>query len=167
MADSTKLYRLRDGAKYLVRNPAGVLRPLEQGGTRAFTDQVAHALRDKFVPVTGPPLAVDQENQTLDTPPDPSAVEGGEGEAVVGDQGTDDQPGPDAVPPGDPDLHESPVNPTEYTVDELKAYIEDDDEPWSPEDLEALAAAEAAEGNRAGVLKAVFKRITHLAVDDA
>ena len=162
MADSTKLYRLRDGAKYLVRNPAGVLRPLEQGGTMAFTDQVALALRDKFEPVTGPPIEVDPVDHTLDQDPDPSSTDGDEGAAVEGDQGTDDEAGPDAVPPTDPDEHESPVNPTEYTVDELKAYIEDDDDPWSPEDLEALAKAEAAAGDRSGVLKAITKRIAHL-----
>jgi hypothetical protein len=148
MADSTKLYRLRDGAKYLVRNKAGVLRPLEQGGTMAFTDQVAHNLRDKFVPVTGPPVEVDPVNHTLDNQPDPSAVEGGEGEAVVGDQGDGEVA--------------SPVNPAEYTVDELKAYIVDDEDPWSPEDLEALAKAESAAGDRTGVLTAITKRITQL-----
>jgi hypothetical protein len=161
MADSTKLYRLRDGAKYLVRNKAGVLRPLEQGGTMAFTDQVAHNLRDKFVPVTGPPVEVDPVDHTLDNQPDPSVVEGGEGEAVEGDQGTDDEAGPDAVE-GDPGEPESPVNPTEYTVDELKAYIVDDEDPWSPEDLEALAKAESAAGDRTGVLTAITKRITQL-----
>lgn len=154
MADSTKLYRLRDGAKYLVRNKAGVLRPLEQGGTQAFTDSVAHALRDKFVPVTGPPVEVDQVDQTLDQVPDPSAVEGGEGEAVEGDQALDHATVPDEVA--------SPVNPAEYTVDELKAYIVDDEDPWSPEDLEALGKAEKAEGNRTGVHTAIVKRIAHL-----
>lgn len=148
MADGKKLYRLRPGAKYLVRDSGGVLGPLEQGGTQSFTDQVAHALRDKFEPVTGPPVEVDTEDQTLDQYPDPSGELEAEGEAVDGDQDADDPA--------------SPVNPAEYTVDELKGYIEDDEDPWSPEDLEALAKAEAADGNRAGVLKAVTKRIKQL-----
>jgi hypothetical protein len=150
MADgsSKKLYRLRPGAKHLVRDSGGVLRPLEQGGTQSFTDQVAHALRDKFEPVTGPPIEADPEDQTLDQYPDPSGELEAQGEAVEGDQATDEHP--------------SPVNPTEYTVDELKGYIEDDEDPWSPEDLEALAKAEAAAGDRSGVLKAVTKRIKQL-----
>lgn len=149
MADGSKLYRLRPGAKHLVRDSGGVLRPLEQGGEMELTDQVAHSLRDKFEPVTGPHLEADPEDQTLDQYPDPSGELEAQGEAVVGDQGNDEVT--------------SPVNPAEYSVTELKDYINDDDDPWSPEDLEALAKAESADGSpRSGVLNAVTKRIAQL-----
>lgn len=157
MADS-KLYRLREGAKHLVPRHDGTraLRPLEAGSTIELNARQAESLADKFEPVDGPAVAQPAPvNQTLDQDPDPSTSDDQEPEQVDGDLG---YPDPAAIL----DQVTSPVDPSEYTVDELKAYIVDPSDPWTCEDLEALAKAEGLGDNRTGVRTAITKRIAHL-----
>ncbi len=142
MADS-KLYRLRDGAKHLVPASPGTraLRPLEAGETLELNEAQARNWADKFEPADGTPSqAPDPEDQTLDQDPDPSDVPGAEGEAPEGTEGGQDL---DLVG-GSVDEDPSPVIPTDYTAKELIGFVREDVDPWNAEQLEALAAAEAA-----------------------
>ncbi len=164
MADSKTLYRLRDGAKHLVPVHAGTraLRPLKAGETVELTPAQVINWRDKFEPVDGTPdQAPAPPDQTLDPASDPSDVPGSEGKPDQGTQGTDDSVlvgGTDAGVAGDP----SPVVPTDYTAKELIGFVGEDVDPWDAEQLEALAAAEAAGGNRGTVLAAITKRVAQL-----
>ncbi len=160
MADS-KLYRLRDGAKHLVPREDGTraLRPLEAGGVLELTDMQARNWADKFEPVDGrPDQASAPEDQTLDQEPDPSDDPGVEGVTDKGTEGTDDL----ALVGGTVEEDPSPVDPVEYTAKELILFVKEDEDPWSAEQLEALAATEAAGGNRSSVLEAITKRVAQL-----